>query len=58
MPDVHAHDSFGDLYVRVMVEVPKKLNAAQRTALEDFANASGDSAGGESIKEKIKKAFK
>jgi molecular chaperone DnaJ len=58
MPDVHDHNSFGDLYVRVMVEVPKKLNAAQRKALEDFANASGEGANGESIKDKFKKAFK
>lgn len=58
MPDVHEHGSFGDLYVRVMVEVPKRLSAEQRRALEDFARAGGESVGGETIKEKIKKAFK
>jgi molecular chaperone DnaJ len=42
MPDVHAHNSFGDLYVRVMVEVPKRLNAEQKRALEEFAKASGE----------------
>jgi len=42
MPNVHEHNTFGDLYVRVMVEVPKKLNAEQKKALEEFANASGE----------------
>ena len=59
MPDVHETGSFGDLYVRVMIDVPKKLSADQRRLLEEFAKASGetvDNAG--SFKEKIKKVFK
>ncbi|MEZ4290759.1 MAG: hypothetical protein R3E53_09600 [Myxococcota bacterium] len=31
----------GDLYVRVFVEVPTKLNARQRELLEEFAAQSG-----------------
>ena len=58
MPDVHDHNVFGDLYVRVMVEVPKKLNAEQKKALEEFAKASGESVGAELMKDRIKKAFK
>ena len=32
----------GRLLVRVLVDVPTKLSAAQREALERFAEASGD----------------
>ena len=32
----------GDLLVRVIVEVPTKLNAQQRQKLEEFANLCGD----------------
>ena len=31
----------GDLYVRVFVEVPTKLNARQRELLEEFAEQTG-----------------
>ena len=31
----------GDLYVRIFVEVPTKLNARQRELLEEFADQSG-----------------
>jgi len=31
----------GDLYVRVLVEVPTKLNAKQRELLEAFAEQTG-----------------
>ncbi|MBL9168261.1 MAG: molecular chaperone DnaJ [Verrucomicrobiales bacterium] len=34
--NVHGH-GHGDLHVRVIVEVPSKLNAAQRAKLEEFA---------------------
>jgi molecular chaperone DnaJ len=57
MPDVHESGSFGDLYVRVMIDVPKKLSAEQRRLLEEFAKVSGEDAGG-SFKDKIKKVFK
>ena len=58
MPDLHT-GQVGDLYVKVMLDVPTKLSNQQRTLLEEFARISGehvDSA--ESIKEKIKKVFK
>jgi molecular chaperone DnaJ len=57
MPDVHESGSFGNLYVRVMIDVPKKLSADQRRLLEEFAKASGEDTGG-SFKDKIKKVFK
>ena len=31
----------GDLFVRIFVEVPTKLNARQRQLLEEFAEESG-----------------
>jgi len=50
----------GEQYVKVMLQVPKKLNAQQRELLEQFAKISGEKinlAAG-SLKEKIKKVFK
>ena len=50
----------GDLLVRVQIEVPTKLNKDQRTKLEDYAEACGDSASstdGSSKKKKKKKFF-
>ncbi|MBI4340763.1 MAG: molecular chaperone DnaJ, partial [Candidatus Omnitrophica bacterium] len=41
LPDVHDGRT-GDLLVRVVVETPTHLNAAQRRALEEFAKASGE----------------
>jgi molecular chaperone DnaJ len=32
----------GDQLIKVAIEVPKKLNSEQRSALEEFARASGD----------------
>ncbi len=59
MPDLRA-GAKGDLYVRVMLSVPKKLSTPQKKLLEDFAKLSGEEVGhvGDSIKEKIKKVFK
>lgn len=50
----------GDQYVKVMLEVPKKLTAEQRSLLERFAKTSGDNFAvqGDSLKDKIKKVFK
>jgi len=50
----------GDQYVRVMLQVPKKLTAEQKDLLERFAEIGGDKVGipGDSFKEKIKKVFK
>lgn len=50
----------GDLYVRVKVEVPKKLSDKQRELIEQLAHESGEEIGmskKKSIKEKIKEAF-
>ncbi len=58
MPDVHDAGTTGDLYARVMVDVPKKLSAEQRRILEEFAKASGEEVSSGSIKDKIKKVFK
>jgi molecular chaperone DnaJ len=38
--NVHGHGQ-GDLHVRVVVEVPTKLNAAQRAKLQEFADLCG-----------------
>jgi molecular chaperone DnaJ len=58
MPDVHGHGK-GDLYARVMVDVPTKLTAQQKTLLEEFARLSGETVdSNESIKDKFKKVFK
>jgi molecular chaperone DnaJ len=56
MPSVHGHDH-GDLYARVMIEVPTHLNSRQKELLEEFAKESGENSKG-SFKEKLKKAFK
>ncbi|MBF0485553.1 MAG: molecular chaperone DnaJ [Candidatus Omnitrophica bacterium] len=59
MPDVHDPSHYGDIYVRVMVDVPKKLSSDQRRLLEEFAKASGEDANNSaSFKDKFKKAFK
>lgn len=57
MPDVH-EGGVGDLYAKVMIDVPKKMNMEQKRLLEEFAKASGENVGQETIKEKIKKVFK
>jgi molecular chaperone DnaJ len=41
MPNLRGHGK-GDLYVRVVVETPTKLNERQRELLEEFARISGD----------------
>jgi molecular chaperone DnaJ len=59
MPDLRDENAFGDIYARVMIDVPKKLSNEQRRLLEEFARASGEVlAENESIKDKIKKVFK
>lgn len=59
MPDLH-NNLPGDLYVRVMVTVPRKISAEQRNLLEEFARVSGETLEGkpETITEKIKNVFK
>ena len=50
----------GDLHVRVRVEIPKHLNAAQKQALENFSRLCDDSTHpeGRSFLEKARKLFK
>ena len=56
--DVHGRGK-GDELVRVIVDIPTRLTAEQRKAIEEYARASGeDVAGQESFTDKIKKAFK
>jgi len=58
---VNLQGGVGDQYVKVMLQVPEKLNFEQRKLLEEFAEVSGEEMASfktESIKEKIKKVFK
>ena len=59
LPDLRDERSFGDIYARVMIDVPKKLSNEQRRLLEEFAKLSSeDVAGTGSFKDTIKKVFK
>jgi molecular chaperone DnaJ len=58
MPDLRHDDHFGDVYVRIMIDVPKRLSSDQRRLLEEFAQASGEDVGSSTFKDKFKKAFK
>ncbi|MBF0595334.1 MAG: molecular chaperone DnaJ [Candidatus Omnitrophica bacterium] len=59
MPDLRDERQFGEIYARVMVDVPKSLSKEQRRLLEEFAKASGEVVAGDgSISDKIKKIFK
>jgi molecular chaperone DnaJ len=42
MPNLRRTHARGDLYIRVVIETPKKLNDQQRELLEEFARISGD----------------
>jgi molecular chaperone DnaJ len=48
----------GDELVRVNVEIPARLTSEQRRIIEEFAKASGEDIGKESLGDKIKRAFK
>jgi molecular chaperone DnaJ len=48
----------GDLFVRVEIEVPKRLTKEQRTHLEQFAAACGDTVGTPSSSQGLKKNLK
>ena len=56
MPSLHGY-GHGDLYARVMIEVPTHLTARQRELLEEFSKEAGENSKG-SFKERFKKAFK
>ncbi|MBI3601300.1 MAG: molecular chaperone DnaJ [Candidatus Omnitrophica bacterium] len=56
MPGVHG-EAQGDLYARVMIEVPTYLNSRQKELLEEFAKELGENPKG-TFKERLKKAFK
>lgn len=59
MPDLHGH-GHGNLHVRVIVQIPEKLNSQQKDLLVEFAKASGEDAnpsGTKSFFEKIRDAF-
>ncbi len=59
IPDLHSKVP-GDELIKVTVEIPGRLNAEQRRAIEEFARASGESinSNDESFTDKIKKVFK
>ncbi len=56
IPDVHGR-GVGDELVRVIVDIPSKLNPEQRRLMEEFSRASGEKTGKESLGDKIKKTF-
>jgi molecular chaperone DnaJ len=55
IPDVHDRDA-GDELVRVVVEIPTRLNTRQRQLIEEFGRVSAESK--ESFAEKIKRTFR
>ncbi len=58
MPDLH-NGAPGDLYARVMIQVPDRLTAEQKKLLEEFARLSGETVSrNDSFSEKIKSVFK
>jgi len=57
VPDVHTRD-FGDELVKVNVQIPSNLTAAQRKVIEEFAVLSGETVDKESFTDKIKRSFK
>ncbi|MFA5156000.1 MAG: molecular chaperone DnaJ [Candidatus Omnitrophota bacterium] len=58
IPDLHSN-AIGDELVRVIVEIPSRLNAQQRKIIEEFARASGEeTSGGNGFTDKIKKVFR
>jgi molecular chaperone DnaJ len=57
MPDLHGRGA-GDELVQVNVEIPSRLSAEQRTAMEEFARLSGEPVEKENFGDKIKRGFK
>jgi molecular chaperone DnaJ len=59
MKNVHGH-GIGDLHVRVLVEVPTKLNSAQKAKLQEFGALCGSDVNplGQSFFERAKSFFK
>ena len=58
MPDLY-RGATGNQYVRVMIQVPTKLNAQQRKLLEEYAHLTGeDFKNSETLKDKFKNVFK
>ena len=57
IPDVHGR-GIGDELVRVIVDIPTRLNARQRELIEEFAKLSGEDINREGFTDKVKKAFK
>lgn len=58
MPDVRSGQK-GDEFVKVMVDIPSRLNSEQRRLMEEFARVSGENVDAQgSFAEKIKKAFR
>jgi molecular chaperone DnaJ len=51
------NNSRGDLYVKVHIEVPKRLNAKQKELLQEFEEITGDSEQRKSFFDKMKDVF-
>lgn len=58
IPDIHGRGN-GDELVKVDVDIPTRLNAEQRKAMEEFARASGEKIDSqETLSDRIKKTFR
>ena len=58
IPDLHTRKR-GDQFVKVGIEIPKKLSSKEKAIFEELAKLRGeDAASSESLKDKIKRAFK
>ena len=59
MPNLRNNSRIGDLYARMVVDVPKKLTKEQREKLVDYAQACGDqdAAADEGFLDKAKRFF-
>ena len=48
----------GDQFVRVDVEIPKRLSSKEKALFEELARLRGEDHSSQGLKDKIKKAFK
>jgi len=57
MPSLHRR-GYGDLYLVLEVEIPKRLSAEQRRLLEEFQKLGSGARGGSGLAERLRKAMR